>query len=409
MSKSDIQKELKQRGRASVLVMLKPGHRTASDVSRLRECFQPRARAAGVGSDEGQTESAEDVTVPSMLYLENLGVAYGQVDDQGWHRLASYSAALDEVGAAAPLMPIKGLGSKADVASAPELSWGVAQIGAPALWAQGLTGKGVLAAHLDTGVDGTHPSLHDAIEAFAEFDATGQLVPGAPIADSGDHGTHTAGTIAGRPGEGRSIGVAPGCKLVCAAVIEGGDPAARLLAGVNWALGFPVRVLNLSLGFAGYFAHYVPLVKAIRAKGVLPIFAVGNLGPGTSCSPANYPQAVAVGAVNQNGEVDEASCSQRLNRRIDPQVPDMVMPGVDIVSANAGGGFRADSGTSMAAPHASGLAMLLWEACPKATVSQVESAIYGSCSRSASVPESRAGRGFPNAVQALAALRKIAG
>ena len=409
MSKSFIRNQLKQRGRASVLVRLNPGQRAEHEISRLRECFQPSARAARAGSGVAEMEAIPSGHSSSMLYLENLGLAYGQVDNDGWERLAAQSAALGEIGAAGPLVPIKGLGSQADVAAAPEVSWGVEKIGAPALWAEGLTGKGVLAAHLDTGVDGAHPSLHDAIEAFAEFDPNGQPVAGAPIADSDEHGTHTAGTIAGRPADGRRIGVAPGGKLVCAAVIEGGDPAARLLAGVNWALGFGVRVLNVSLGFEGYFAHYVPVVKAIRAKGVLPIFAVGNSGPGTSYSPANYPQAVAVGAIDQNGEVDEASCSQRLSRRIDPQVPDLVMPGVDIVSANAGGGFRADSGTSMAAPHASGLAMLLWEASPKATVAQVEAAIYGSCSRAANMPQSRAGRGFPNAMQALAALRKSAG
>ena len=410
MLKSYIRNELKQRGKVSVLVMLKPDSQTTDDIARIRECFQPSdrhlesARAASMASG-GRTASYNPSAAPSMLYLENLGAAYGQVDQDGWDRLVSHSAALDDVGAAVPLQPIKGLGSKADVAAAPELSWGVDKIGAPALWAQGLTGKGVLAAHLDTGVDGTHPALHDAIEAFAEFDATGNPVPGAPIQDSGDHGTHTAGIIAGRPGNGRSIGVAPGCKLVSAAVIEGGDPAARLLAGVNWALGFPIKVLSLSLGFPGYFAHYVPLVKAIRGKGVLPVFAVGNFGPGTSCSPANYPQAMAVGAVDQNGDVDADSSSERLTRRVDPQVPDLVTPGVDIVSANAGGGFRADSGTSMAAPHASGLAALLWEACPQATVDQVESAIYASCSRSGTVPENRAGRGFPDAVKALADLQ----
>src|SRR5258708_4410910 len=121
---------------------------------------------------------------------------------------------------------------------------------------------------------------------------------------------------------------------------------------------------------------------------------------------------MAVGAVDEDGEMDPASSSQRLKRSVDPQVPDLVMPGDDIVSANAasaGGGYRADSGTSMAAPHASGLAALLWEAFPKATIDQVESAIYQSCARTASLPVARAARGFRDAVKALAALKAVVG
>src|SRR5258708_15899779 len=113
---------------------------------------------------------------------------------------------------------------------------------------------------------------------------------------------------------------------------------------------------------------------------------------------------MAVGAVDEDGEMDPASSSQRLKRSVDPQVPDLVMPGDDIVSANAasaGGGYRADSGTSMAAPHASGLAALLWEAFPKATVDQVESAIYQSCARTASRPAAPPGPAFPHPINPL--------
>ena len=400
MSKSYVRKELKERGKSSVLVMLKPECRTAAHVARLRTCFLHSG---------ARSRASEGKPGAPMMYLKNLGVAYGEVDQQAWGRLQAHADVCDAVAGTPPLQSIKGVGSTADVAAAPQLSWGLERVGAPALWAQGFTGKGVLVAHLDTGIDGSHPSLQNAIEAFAEFDATGQMVAGAPTADSSDHGTHTAGIIAGRPGGGRAIGVAPDCKLVSAAVIDGGDPAARLLAGLNWALGFPIKVLNLSLGFQGYFAHYAPLIKTIRAKGVLPVFAAGNLGPGTSYSPGNYPQAMAVGAFDQNGEVDANSSSERLTRRKDPQVPDLVLPGVDIVSANAGGGYRADGGTSMAAPHASGLAALLWEAFPNATVDQVEDAIYDSCTRTSSLPEDRAGRGFPDGVKALAALGRRAG
>jgi subtilisin len=191
-------------------------------------------------------------------------------------------------------------------------------------------------------------------------------------------------------------------------VIEGGDQVARVLAGVDWMLNFPARVLNLSLGFPGYFDHYVPLLAKLLSKGVLPVFAIGNGGPGTSCSPANYPQALSVGAVDAEGKVDPSSGSERFPRKVNPLVPDLVMPGVDIVSANAGqSNFRLDTGTSMAAPHLAGLAALLFEACPTATVDQVQKAICQACARTPSMIPSRVNLGMPDGPKALTLLQGL--
>ncbi len=202
--------------------------------------------------------------------------------------------------------------------------------------------------------------------------------------------------------------MAPGCQLVSAAVIEGGDQVARVLAGVDWMLNFPVRVLNLSLGFPGYFDQYIPLLAKLLGKGVLPVFAIGNDGPGTSCSPANYPQALSVGAVDAQGSVDPSSGSESFPRKVNPLVPDLVMPGVDIVSANAGeGNFRLDSGTSMAAPHLAGLAALLIEACPTATAEQLQMAVCQSCARMPAMQVDRVNLGMPDAVKALAVLQGL--
>jgi len=177
---------------------------------------------------------------------------------------------------------------------------------------------------------------------------------------------------------------------------------------VDWMLNFPVRVLNLSLGFPGYFDQYTPLLNQLLAKGIFPVFAIGNEGPGTSRSPANYPQALSVGAVDQNGVVDPASSSETFPRKENPLVPDLVMPGVDILSANAGGAnFRFDSGTSMATPHLSGLAALLIEACPQATVDQLQTAICQSCSLTQSMAKGRANLGMPDGVVALVTLEKL--
>jgi len=413
MSKAYIGQQIRQRGKASVLVMLNSEVKTEQYLANLSECFEYSAQhdtgasaAAGVAGGRGHIYRRHDHS--PALYLKNLGVVYGQVNRKGWEKLQGVVAATDDVNGAAPLQSIHSLGSNAPVPTAPQIAWGVAQIEAPTLWQQGLSGKGVLVAHLDTGIDGEHPSLKPAIAQFVDFDATGHAIDGAPMQDSGNHGSHTAGIIAGRPFLGQQIGVAPGCQLASAAVIEGGDQVARVLAGVDWMLNFPVRVLNLSLGFPGYFDQYTPLLDKLLAKGIFPVFAIGNDGPGTSRSPANYPEALSVGAADEQGNVDPSSSSETFPRKVNPLVPDLVMPGVDIVSANAGAAnFRLDSGTSMAAPHLAGLAALLWEACPQATVDQLQTAICQACTRTATMPVDRANLGMPNGPKAVAALQGL--
>jgi subtilisin family serine protease len=282
---------------------------------------------------------------------------------------------------------------------------GVTEIGAPDLWKEGYTGKGVLVGHLDTGVDGRHPAVKGAVAHFAEFDSLGRPKKPAPKPhDTGDHGTHTAATIAGRPTGGRSVGVAPGATLASAVVIEGGDVVARVLGGMDWAIGKGVRGLSMSLGFRGWLGDFEPLTDRLRSLGVLPVFAVGNEGPGTSRSPGNYWQALSVGAVDQGRAVAEFSSSQRFKRARDPVVPDLVAPGVNVISARPGGGYQAMDGTSMATPHVAGLAALLWQAKPRSTVDEIERAIFTSCNLAPGMAPGRGNRGIPNARRALDAL-----
>ena len=404
--------QLKAFGETQVIVILKQaGPRSDESIQSLERhfCFgqlhRAAKRAAATRKTSGRSRSGKFATSPAspMMYFRNLGVVYGTVDRKGWDGLRTETSVVASLGGAPPVRPIRPMGGQ-PANDAPKLSWGAVTLGIPALWKQGLTGKGVRIAHLDTGVDGTHPAFAGAVVEFAEFDPLGQLISHPQAFDSGNHGTHTAGVIAGRNVNGRSIGMAPESELVCGIVIEGGDSVARVLAGVDWTIDKQVRVLNMSLGFPGFWAEFVPLLKIVRSKGLLPVFAVGNEGPGTSRSPGNYPQALSVGAVDRKGLVSQDSSSQTFDRPDDPIVPDVVGPGVDIISADVGGGFRSDNGTSTAAPHISGLAALLWQAKPAATVDELENAILAACKRPAADPVERVNRGIPDGPRALDAL-----
>jgi subtilisin family serine protease len=160
----------------------------------------------------------------------------------------------------------------------------------------------------------------------------------------------------------------------------------------------------MSLGFRGWWPDFVALTKILREKGVLPVFAVGNEYAGTSRSPGNYAEAVSIGACDRKGAVADFSSSQRFARKRDPQVPDLVAPGVAVISARPGGGYQEMDGSSMATPHVAGLAALLLEAKPNVTVRKLEQAILASCGRPKGMPATRGGQGIPDAVKALAAL-----
>ncbi len=339
----------------------------------------------------------------SRLY-PNLGIMLGTIDKEGLAALRNDDA-VAKVLLAPEFSLIRPVGRVAMAAPKKKtVTWGLKRLGVPQLWAQGLTGKGVLVGHLDTGVDGKHPALKGAIASFAEFDFLGNQIPGAVAHDTDEHGTHTAGTIVGRTVKGVSFGVAPEAMLASAIVIEGGNVIARILGGMNWAVGQGVRVLSMSLGLRGYAPSFLAVTRILRARNILPVFAVGNEGPGTSRSPGNYPEALSIGACDSLDNIAGFSSSQTFTRPKDPLVPDLVGPGVDILSCLPGSKYGEMSGTSMATPHLAGLAALLIQANPAVKVNKLEAAIFKACSLPLSIPHSRGNRGVPLGQKALAYL-----
>jgi len=311
---------------------------------------------------------------PCLRYFPRLGVMIGLASAAGIAGLAADPRVQALAPALVPslIRPVRRTAAKATRAA---IAWGIEAVGAPALWDSGARGQGVRIGQLDTGVDAGHPALRRRIAAWAEFDWNGELVPGSRPHDPDGHGTHTAGTLVGLSSGGTRIGVAPEAELCAALVIEGGRALLRIVAGLEWAIEQGVRVLSLSLGIRGYSPFAIEIVQRLREAGVLPVAAIGNEGAGTSRSPGNYPEALSVGALDRKGTVASFSSSMRFERETEPTAPDVVAPGVEILSLRPGGGRVVMDGTSMATPHVAGLAALLFSAKPEATVAEVEAAI----------------------------------
>ena len=228
------------------------------------------------------------------------------------------------------------------------------------------TGLGIRVAVLDTGFDSTHPDFADRTVTTRSF------VPGESAQDGHGHGTHCIGTACGpkEPSSGRRYGVAHQAEVFAGKVLgdEGSGSDAGILAGIDWALGHGCAVISMSLGADVPEVHPPYTIAGRRAlnRGTLIIAAAGNNAdrvngePGFVGAPANSPYIMAVGALNQ--QLDTAFFSARTLPGSGGQV-DVAGPGFQVYSSwTMPTRYRTISGTSMATPHAAGVAALLAEA-----------------------------------------------
>lgn len=259
--------------------------------------------------------------------------------------------------------------------------WAVPKTRAPEVWNRlGIDGSGILVGHLDSGIFADHPALQGQVEGFRDFTATGAPVM-TPYDDQG-HGTHTAGTIAGRTGP---MGMAPGARLLAGRVLDtwGGGTNEQIMAAMQWMLdpdGDPAtddapRVVNNSWGSASTTDRtFWTMVQTWVDAGIVPVFAAGNNGwdNGRVGVPAAFPHAVAVGATDaQDAWAWFSSLGPSTWGGHTYLKPDVVAPGGRVWSAGFQGGFRVLSGTSMAAPHVAGLVALLLQADPRLDVAGI--------------------------------------
>jgi subtilisin family serine protease len=366
-----------------------------------RTPIRRRTAGAGVLSVDLDTGLAAAASGPPRVQgFDALGIMVGAVHQDGMAQLAR-DPRVRYVSSALQFSLIKPRETAQAAASKPGkgTTWGIDAMRIPELWDAGLDGSGVTIGHLDTGADGSHPALATAISAYIFVELDGQPGAGGTATDTHFHGTHTAATIAGRTVNGRMVGVAPAAKLAVATVIENGQVARRVITGLNWAVRQNVRIVNLSLGLRGYRPDFLEVMKRVRERGVLPVCAVGNEGPATSRSPGNYDLVLSVGACDVQRKIWIDSSSQKFVRPNDPIVPDVVGPGVDVISAVPNNGWLSLEGSSMGTPHISGLAALLMQAEPNASIDDIERCIFQSASTHSMNPM-RCGRGLPDAVNA---------
>jgi subtilisin family serine protease len=258
--------------------------------------------------------------------------------------------------------------------------WNLTVIGADRVWRDlGVTGKGILVGTSDSGVDGNHPALRGKYRGGEDswLDPWGTKVP----TDHNGHGTHTLGTAIGD-----KVGVAPGATWIgCVNLPRNlGNPASYLTC-LQFMLapyprgGNPFRdgrterapqVLTNSWGCPDIEGCDRGALRqataAFTAAGIFFVVAAGNTGPycgSVTDPPAIYPDALTVGAIDDENKV--ARFSSRGPAAPGLGKPDIVAPGVQILSALPGGGYGKLDGTSMAAPHVAGVVALMWSANPK--------------------------------------------
>jgi subtilisin family serine protease len=269
--------------------------------------------------------------------------------------------------------------------------WSQQFIGAPLVWEQfDVRGTGIVIGQSDSGVDGQHPELREQYRGNR---------PGGPAGDDynwldpwngttsptdlGGHGTHTLGSALGR-----AVGIAPDATWIgCVNLARNLGNAPRYLDCLQFLLApFPqggdpfhdgrpelgAHVFNNSWGcpeIEGCDATaLLPAVRALRAAGVFVVASAGNSGSacGTISAPiALYDEVFTVGAIDEGGVL--APFSSRGPVTVDGSgrvKPDIVAPGVNILSSYPGGGYAYNQGTSMAGPHVAGVVALMWSANP---------------------------------------------
>ncbi|MGS0497565.1 S8 family serine peptidase [Pseudoalteromonas mariniglutinosa] len=255
--------------------------------------------------------------------------------------------------------------------------------GAYGPYAIGYNGAGVKVAVLDTGYDTDHPDLSSNVFLYQDFNSYGST----GIDDFSGHGTHTASTVAGSgiESDGKYVGMAPGAQLMIGKVLSdtGSGTTSGILAGMQWAVDNGADIVSMSLGgsVTSCDGPMVDMVEALSDEALFVISAGNSFIRETIGSPGCSPSALTVGAIDRAGNTAEFS-SRGPSPDGHSAKPDITSQGVSVIAAASGGkgdyAYRANSGTSMSAPHVSGGAALVLQARPDLTPAQLKAVLTSS-------------------------------
>jgi serine protease AprX len=278
-------------------------------------------------------------------------------------------------------------------------------VNADRVWQQGITGRGVTVAVLDSGVAADADLVNPANRILASVNFADQRL----ASDPGGHGTHIAGVIAGNGNRsgGEFVGIAPQANIVDVRVLGslGSGRISSVIRGIEWVIAhravYNIRVINLSFGARANRSYRAdPMAAAVEIawrRGLVVVAASGNGGParGTVVTPGIDPYAITVGATDDRGTLsrrdDLLAWFSAWGSADSNAKPDLVAPGRRLVSVRVPGSaldtlfrdrvvaarngstyFRL-TGTSMATAVVSGAAALLLARRPNLTPDQVKS------------------------------------
>jgi subtilisin family serine protease len=263
-----------------------------------------------------------------------------------------------------------------------KVSWAVDAVGAPAAWARGLDGTGVVVGVVDSGASAVHeqlaPGFRGGEGSWLDPEGGGT----EPRDTRFGHGTGVLSVAVGRNVAGITLGIAPGSTwIACAALPRGRYNNVLATRCADWMLnvGRPdVIVAAWVLPTPGCDRSLQPIVAAWRAAGILPVFPAGNYGPGerTDRSPANYEIALSIGGLTRQGGLSEET-SRGPSACGGGELPRLSAPAEDLIAAFPLGRstYLTAKGTSFAAGIAGGAAAILLERHPEATVVELEEAL----------------------------------
>lgn len=256
--------------------------------------------------------------------------------------------------------------------------WNLKSIRVAEAWKDGLTGKGVKIAVIDSGVDYNHENLAHALpRTYAGFDFVSHDL--RPF-DDNSHGTAVAGILAANGTDGKHVGVAPDVTLLSYKVFNpyGETSSAALYGAVERAIQEGAKILLLAWDTRRESKALESAMRLAENKGVLVVTAAGDQGEDIRSAahyPARYnalPNLLVVANLDESGKL---STENKRWSNWGPGAVDIAAPGSSLDALAPRSNYLKRSGSDLAAAHVAGAAALVWQAYPGATAKEIKDKI----------------------------------